>query len=143
MVAASRYDIAVENIVNSTATTINAWGTTNTWNVALHSDAPVQATDDELADLTQPTGTGYTAGGEDTANNGTRATNVVSVAGTDVVWTATAADWTAFQYVSMHDDTSTTDELICSWDYGSSVTLGNGETFTWDVTTNSLTITFN
>ena len=143
MVAASRYDIAVENIVNSTATTINLWGTTNTHNVALHSDAPVQATDDELTDLTQPTGTGYTAGGEDTTNNGTRATNVVSVAATDVVWTATAGDWTAFQYVSAHDDTSTTDELICSWDYGSSVTLGNGETFTWDVTTNYLTVTFN
>lgn len=142
MVAAARYDIAVENIVNSTATTINLWGIANTHKAALHSDAPVQATDDELADLTQPTGTGYTAGGEDTANNGTRATNVVNVAATDVVWTASAADWTAFQYVSVHDDTSTTDELVCSWDYGSSVTLGNGETFTWDVTTNYITVTF-
>jgi hypothetical protein len=47
-------------------------GTDDTLRVALHSDAPVVATDDELADHTQVTGTGYTAGGIDTDNTGTR-----------------------------------------------------------------------
>jgi hypothetical protein len=46
------------------------------------------------------------------------------------VWTAGAADWDAGRYVSIHDDTSTTDRLICSYDYGGNFTLGNGETFT-------------
>jgi hypothetical protein len=51
----------------------------------------------------------------------------------DFVWTATAADWTATaRYVSIHDDTSTTDKLMCSYDYGATFAVGNGETFTLD-----------
>ena len=34
--------------------------------------------------------------------------------------------------VVLLDDTSTTDILLCSFDYGSNFTLGNGETFTLD-----------
>lgn len=108
------------------------FGTTDTVKVALHSDAPVVATDDELADLTQPTGTGYTAGGEDTQNDSTRSGGTVTETAVDVVWTATAGDWTGFRYVSRQDDTSTTDRLINYWDYASTVTLLNGETFTVD-----------
>jgi hypothetical protein len=108
------------------------FGTTDTLNVVIHSDAPVVATDDELADLTQITGTGYTAGGSDTQNDATRSGGTVTMTGVDVTWTATAADWTAGRYISLHDDTSTTDRLIASWDYGSNFTVGNGETFTVD-----------
>jgi hypothetical protein len=99
---------------------------------AIHSDAPTVATDDELADLTQVTGTGYTAGGEDTQNDMTEAGGTATWTGVDTPWTATAADWIAGRYVSVHNDTSTTDKLLGSWDYGSNFTLGNGETFTLD-----------
>lgn len=108
------------------------FGTTDTLKVVIHSDAPVVATDDELADLTQITGTGYTAGGEDTQNDSTRTGGTVTLTAVDVVWTAGAADWVAGRYVSMHDDTSTTDRLIASWDYGANFTLGSGETFSVD-----------
>lgn len=37
-----------------------------------------------------------------------------------------------FRYVILYDDTATNDELISSWDYGSSITLNAGETFTID-----------
>lgn len=37
-----------------------------------------------------------------------------------------------FRYVVVYDDTSTSDNLIASYDYGSSITLNNGETFTID-----------
>ncbi|WP_395451181.1 hypothetical protein ACHMW7_16145 [Aminobacter sp. UC22_36] len=117
------------------------FGTTDTLKVVIHSDAPVVATDDELADLTQITGTGYTAGGEDTQNDSTRSGGTVTMTGVDVVWTASAADWAAGRYVSMHDDTSTTDRLIASWDYGANFTLGNGETFTVDFGASILTMT--
>lgn len=100
--------------------------------VALHSDAPTVATDDELADLTQPTGTGYTAGGEDTQNDMTETSGTATLTGVDVVWTATAGDWTAARYVALHNDTSTTDKLVGDWDYGGNFTLANGETFTVD-----------
>lgn len=108
------------------------FGTTDTVKAVIHSDAPVVATDDELADLTQITGTGYTAGGEDIQNDATRSGGTVTATAVDVVWTATAADWVAGRYISTHDDTSTTDRLINYWDYGANFTLGNGETFTLD-----------
>ena len=116
------------------------FGTTDTLKVVIHSDAPTVATDDELADLTQITGTGYTAGGEDIQNDATRSGATVTMTGVDVVWTATAADWVAGRYVSMHDDTSTTDRLISSWDYGANFTLGNGETFTVDFGASIMTL---
>ena len=108
------------------------FGTTDTVKAVIHSDAPTVATDDELADLTQITGTGYTAGGEDIQNDATRTGGTVTVTAVDVVWTAGAGDWDAGRYLSLHDDTSTTDRLMNSWDYGADFTLGNGETLTLD-----------
>ena len=94
------------------------------------TDAPV-ATDLTLADWTaQPTGTGYTAGGEDVQNTLAEAAGTATVTGTKVVWTAGAADWLSFRYVGLYNDTSAANAAIAFWDYGSDLTLGNGETFT-------------
>lgn len=112
---------------------VDIFGTTDTFRAVIHSDAPTVATDDELADLTQITGTGYTAGGEDIQNDGTRTGGTVTMTAVDVVWTATAADWVAGRYVAIHDDTSVTDKLMCDFDYGANFTVGNGETFTLDM----------
>ena len=111
---------------------MDIFGTTDTFRAVIHSDAPTVATDDELADLTQITGTGYTAGGEDIQNDGTRTGGTVTMTAVDVTWTATAADWVAGRYVAIHDDTSTTDKLMCDFDYGANFTVGNGETFSVD-----------
>jgi len=124
-----KYEHFIEALVNEE---VDVFGTTDTFRAVIHSDAPVAATDDELADLTQVTGTGYAAGGEDIQNDGTRSSGTVTMVATDVVWTATAGDWTAGRYVSIHDDTATGDVLMNSYDYASSFTLGNGETFTLD-----------
>jgi hypothetical protein len=126
----TKYEPFIEGLLNKL---FDLFGTTDTVKAAIHSDAPTVATDDELADLTQVTGTGYTAGGEDLQNDSTRSGGTVTATGQDIVWTATAADWIAARYVSTHDDTSTTDRLINSWDYGGNFTLGNGETFTLDM----------
>lgn len=100
---------------------------------AIHTDAPTVATDDELADLTQITGTGYTAGGTDIQNDMTEASGTATMTAVDHTWTATAADWTSTaRYVSIHNDTSTTDKLLGVWDYGTTFLVGNGETFTVD-----------
>lgn len=129
MAAYVKYEHWIEAMWNKE---VDAFGTTDTFKAVIHSDAPTVATDDELADLTQITGTGYTAGGEDIQNDATRSGGTVTMTAVDVVWTAGAADWTAGRYVSIHDDTSTTDLLMCSFDYGANFTLGNGETFTLD-----------
>lgn len=129
MATFTKYEHFIEALVNEE---VDVFGTTDTFKAVIHSDAPTVATDDELADLTQVTGTGYTAGGEDIQNDATRSGGTVTMTAVDVVWTATAADWTAGRYVSIHDDTATTDILMNSYDYASSFTLGNGETFTLD-----------
>jgi hypothetical protein len=127
-----KYENFIEALVNEE---VDVFGTTDTFKGAIHSDAPVPSTDTSLSNLTQITGTGYTAGGEDIQNDGTRSGGTVTMTAVDVVWTATAANWTAGRYVSIYDDTPTTptaDVLMNSYDYGSSFTVGNGETFTID-----------
>lgn len=111
---------------------VDCFGTTDTFKAVIHSDAPTVATDDELADLTQITGTGYTAGGDDIQNDATRSGGTVTFTAQDHFWTAGAADWVAGRYVAIHDDSSTTDILMCDFDYGGNFTVGNGETFTVD-----------
>ena len=49
----------------------------------------------------------------------------------DLVSTATGAVG-PFQYVVLYDDTATNKEIIGFYDYGSSLSLGNGDTFTID-----------
>ena len=101
--------------------------------VLLRSTDPPVATDTGLSSWTaQPTGTGYTAGGEDAQNTLAEAAGTATVTGTKITWTAGAADWTSFRYVALYNDTqsSPADPGVGFWDYGSDLTLGNGETFT-------------
>ena len=127
MVAYNKYHTAIQKLCDKL---IDAFGTTDTWNVAIHTDAPVQATDSTLSDLTQLTGTGYTAGGSNATFNSTRTGDTVTATAVDVVWNAGGA-WPAAQYVSLIDVTAT-NAVWCWWDYGSTFTLASGETFTVD-----------
>jgi hypothetical protein len=103
---------------------------TATFKVALarSTDAP-SATDTVLADITQPTGTGYAP--IDTLNTWAEAAGTGTMTGTMSVFTAGAGDWQTFRYVMLYnDDTVTpTDQLAGWWDYGSDLQLNNGETF--------------
>ena len=99
---------------------------------AIHSDAPAPTTDDELADLTQITGTGYTAGGMDIGNDISEASGDTTMTAADHTWTGGAGGFTAGRYISIHNDNSTTDKLLGSWDYGGNFTVAESETFTVD-----------
>lgn len=111
---------------------------TNTLKMALTNSAPTADTYDELADVTQiANGNGYTTGGTTL----TTVTWVETGAGTgiwrlssdDVVFTASGGSIAAFRYGVLYNDTSTNDKLIGYLDYGSSVTITVGNTFTFDV----------
>jgi flagellar capping protein FliD len=111
-------------------------GTTHVLKVALTNTAPT-ATNTVLANITEvANGNGYTTGGISVGTiTGAQTSGTFKlVGGTDPVWTASGAGFTA-RYAVLYNDTPTSpaDPLIGWWDYGSSVTLAAGETFTVDL----------
>lgn len=114
---------------------------TGTIKAVLTNSAPSATGHEVLADVTQIDQTaGYTTGGEDIQNlySGT-ATGTMTA--TDVVWTSTGSIG-PFRYVPIYNDTPTSpaDPLIGWWDYGSSISAANGETFTLDFGASVITI---
>ena len=109
---------------------------TNTLPVATQSDF------DAVTNHAAPVAAnGYTAGGHEAtiASSGQTGGTYTLASTTDVVITATAGGIGPFQYVVLYDDTSANDQLVSWWDYGSSITLANGETFTIDITASLFT----
>lgn len=100
--------------------------------VALTNSAPVN-TNTVLANITQVSnGNGYTTGGTAaTISSSAQTTGTYKLTLADVVFTASGS-MGPFRYVVLYDDTATNDELIAWWDYGSSITLSSGDTFTVD-----------
>ncbi len=114
----------------------------DTLKVMLCNTAPV-ATNTVKADLTEiAAGNGYTAGGtQATISSSAQTSGTYKLVLADVVFTATGAIG-PFRYAVLYNDTATNKELIGFWDYGSSISLANGGTFTvdYDAGTGVLTI---
>lgn len=111
-------------------------GTTHVLKVALTNTAPTSA-NTVLANITEVSnGNGYTTGGISVGTiTGAQTSGTFKLTGgTDPVWTASGAGFTA-RYAVLYNDTPTSPAkpLIGWWDYGSSVTLAAGETFTVDL----------
>ena len=116
----------------------------DTLKIALTNAAPNVSTHSVRADITElSTGGGYTSGGGTvTVTSSSQSAGTYSLAQTaDVTFTATTG-FGPFRYAVMCNDTPTSpaDPLICYWDYGSSITLAAGETFTVDLGSTILTI---
>ena len=117
----------------------------DTLKVVLTNSAPV-ATNTQLSDITQiASGNGYTTGG-------TQATQVSSAqtSGTyklvlnDVTFTASGGSIATFRYVVLYNDTPTSPSkpLIGWYDYGTTLSITSGNSFTvqFDATNGVLTI---
>jgi hypothetical protein len=114
----------------------------DTLKVALSNSAPVN-TYNQLSSVTQiSNGNGYTTGGTAaTISSSAQSSGTYKLVLADVVFTASGS-LGPLRYVVLYDDTATNDELIGWWDYGSSITLSSGDTFTveFDATSGVLTI---
>ncbi len=116
----------------------------DTLKVMLSNTAPNVATHVVRGDVTEiGAGFGYSSGGTTATNVGTRSGGTVTVAGTDIVFTASGGTIGPFRYAILYNDTpsSPLDPLIGYWDYTSSITLQNAETFTVDFGASLFTIT--
>jgi len=96
------------------------------------ANAPVN-TNSVLADLTQISYTNLSSR-VISVSASSQTAGTYTLAGTDTVLPARGGSVAAFQYVAIYNDdpTSPADPLIGWYDYGSSVTLADTETFTLD-----------
>lgn len=107
----------------------------HTFKVALTNTLPVntQVSLDTVTNHPAPTNTnGYTAGGTATTISISETGGTTTVSGTQVVFTASGGTLGPFRYAILYNDSATSpaDALIAWWDYNSSVTLNDTETFT-------------
>lgn len=120
--------------------------TGHTLKVYLTNTAP-SASDDALkADLAEiAPGDGYTSGGNTaTISASSQTAGIYKLTlGDPATWTSTGTIG-PFRYAVLYNDSTTakTDPLIGWWDYGSSISLANGESFAvdFDGTTGVLTL---
>lgn len=103
----------------------------STYSVMLTNTAPV-ATNHLYADISAgevAAGNGYTTGGLACAMSDSSASGTEKVNAANVVWTGSGAGFGPFRYVVVYQSGSASKELVCWFDYGSSLSLNAGDTF--------------
>lgn len=111
--------------------------------VYLSNAVPDAAADAVKADLAEiGAGNGYTAGGEDAQNDYTEAAGTGTLVCQDITWTASGGTIGPFQYVVLYNNTPAApeDPLISWWDYGSPLTLNDGDSFKVDFGASTFTL---
>jgi hypothetical protein len=119
---------------------------TDTLKIALTDTAPTAATDTVFDILVYPAPAeahGYTSNGETVtvASHGETGGTWTLGCTADIVVTASGGAIGPFRYAVLYD-TAGVKGVIGYWDYGSSVTLADGETFTIAPNTSLLTLAF-
>lgn len=112
----------------------------HTLKVYLTNNAPSAADDavkTDLAGITEENG--YAPG--DIQNDYSETGGVGTLTAIDVVFTASGGSFGPFRYAVIYNDTAANDNLVGYADYGSSITVLTGETFTVDFGASVLTIT--
>lgn len=130
MAAATKFNSFIEDVAEK----VHNLGS-DVLKVMLTNTAPV-VTNTVKANLTEiSAGNGYTAGGTaPTITSSAQSSGTYKLVLGDVVFTAAGGSIGPFRYAVLYNDTPTSpaDPLIEFWDYGSSITLNDTETFTVD-----------
>ena len=105
---------------------------THAFNIYLSNAVPSQSLDLIKSDLAEiSAGFGYAADGASATATMAEAAGTATVTGTKVVFTAAGGSIGPFQYAVLMNVTQATPlkPLVAWWDYGSALTLLDGETF--------------
>ena len=94
------------------------------------ANAPV-ASNTQLSNLTEISYTNLSSRNVTTSSS-SQTSGTYKLVLADLVLTASGGSVATFRYVVLYNDTATNDELIGWYDYGSNVTLADGDTFTID-----------
>jgi len=112
--------------------------------VALTNTAP-SASNTVLADITQiAAGNGYIAdGAQATQASSAQTAGTYKLVLNDVTFTASGGSLGTFRYAVLYNDTAINDELIGFWDYGTTLSITNGNSIIvdFDATNGVLTLT--
>lgn len=105
-----------------------------TYKVSLSNTATV-ATNSIFGDISAndlTTTGGYTAGGATSAMSDSTASGTEKVLATNVTWTGSGGGMGPFRYTTIYCSSQATPvkPLVCWFDYGSSISLASGDTFT-------------
>jgi len=105
----------------------------DTLKVVLTNTVP-NATDTQLSQITQiSAGNGYATGGtQATQVSSAQASGTYKLVLNDVTFTASGGSIATFRYVVLYNDTATNDELIGYYDYGTTLSITSGNSFTVD-----------
>jgi len=99
------------------------------------ANAPVN-TNTVLANLTQIAYTNMVTSGAGsrvlTQSSSAQTSGVYKLVIADCTVSASGAAVATFQYIVIYNDTATNDELVCWYDYGSALTLNDGDSVTLD-----------
>jgi hypothetical protein len=101
--------------------------------VALSNTVPL-ASNTVLANITQiGVGNGYVSGGtQATIATSAQTSGTYKLVLNDVTFTASGGSIATFQYVVLYNDTAASKELIGWYDYGTTLSITNGNSFTVD-----------
>jgi hypothetical protein len=79
------------------------------------------------------TANGYTSGGATvTVTSSAQSSGLYTLIATDVTWTASGGSIGPFRYAVFYNSSASNSELIGYLDYGYSITVASGQTFTLD-----------
>ena len=120
---------AVYSLVEAIAEKVHNLGS-DTLKVALTNSAPSQS-NTVLANITEISYTNCSARTL-TVSSSAQSSGTYKLVVADLVLTASGGSVGPFRYAVIYNDTATNDELIGYYDYGSSITLADGETLTLD-----------
>ena len=98
--------------------------------VALTNTAP-NATDSTLSQITEVSYT-YLSTRNITTSTSAQSSGTYKLVVSDLTLTSTGGSTGPFRYIVIYNDTATNDDLICYFDYGSNLTLSDGDTLNLD-----------